>query len=219
MNQKPFVLFYAILVVFFLFSSGCEKPQSEKQDIWNGEDFSGWTFVLAGDTVAAEKVWSVTDSSILCLGKPNGYMRTDSSFSDYKLHLEWRWVEEPGNSGVLLHIQGEDQVWPNCIECQLKSGNAGDIILMGPSRVTQKDSVITNSKGFAKAARFENSSEKPAGEWNTYEITCDGSEMTVYVNDTLQNRVTDVSFTKGPIGLQSEGSPIEFRNLYLLPLN
>ncbi|MDZ7724687.1 MAG: DUF1080 domain-containing protein [candidate division KSB1 bacterium] len=101
----------------------------------------------------------------------------------------------------------------------MQAGNAGDIILIGPSSVTQADSVIRNEQGFDKAPRFEESSENPEGEWNTYSIVCDSAEMTVRVNGVLQNSVTDVSFISGPIGFQSEGSAIEFRNLYIEPLN
>lgn len=207
-----------ISILFLLINCAEQKPQ-ERQQLWNGKDFSGWTLFLPGDSVAVEDVWSVKDSVIHCKGKPNGYMRTNESFSDYKLHVEWRWVEEGSNSGVLLHIQGEDKVWPNCIECQLQSGNAGDIILIGPSSVTRGDSTYAITEGWQQVPKLEDSSENPIGEWNTYDITCDGNKITSYVNDVLQNEVTDASFSEGPIALQSEGAPIEFRNVYIEPLN
>jgi len=211
----------AILMIgiFLLFANCAEEKPTERQELWNGKDFSGWTLFLPGDSVAVEEVWSVKDGVIHCKGEPNGYMRTNESFSDYKLHVEWRWVEEGSNSGVLLHIQGEDKVWPNCIECQLQSGNAGDIILIGPSSVTRDDSTYAITEGWQPVEKLKESQEAEIGEWNSYDITCDGDNITVYVNDVLQNEVTNASFTKGPIGLQSEGAPIEFRNVYIEPLN
>lgn len=64
--------------------------------------------------------------------------------------------------------------------------------------------------------KFEASSEKPAGEWNTYDIRVDGDSVSIYVNDVLQNIATKTNFTEGPIALQSEGAPVEFRNVYLI---
>ncbi|MDZ7724688.1 MAG: DUF1080 domain-containing protein [candidate division KSB1 bacterium] len=108
MNIKNISTGSVLMLGVFLILSGCApEQQTEKHMLWNGKDFSGWTFYLADDSVTAENVWSVTDSSILCKGQPNGYMRTDSAYSNYKLNVEWRWLDEPSNSGVLLHIQAK----------------------------------------------------------------------------------------------------------------
>ena len=56
--------------------------------------------------------------------------------------------------------------------------------------------------------------EKPVGEWNTAEVVCQGNSITVYINGQLQNQATSET-SEGYIALQSEGGPIEFRNVYL----
>ena len=56
--------------------------------------------------------------------------------------------------------------------------------------------------------------EKPVGEWNEADITCKGGKITVYINGELQNEATS-DYKNGYIALQSEGGPIEFRNIYL----
>ena len=61
-------------------------------------------------------------------------------------------------------------------------------------------------------------SEKPLGQWNKYEITCKGNEVLVKVNGDLVNHATNCNVSKGAICLQSEGTPIEFRNIVLKPL-
>ena len=61
-------------------------------------------------------------------------------------------------------------------------------------------------------------SEKPIGEWNHYEITCRGDEITIKVNGVLVNHVTKCSATKGAICLQSEGAELSFSNIRLTPL-
>jgi hypothetical protein len=72
-----------------------------------------------------------------------------------------------------------------------------------------------NSRVVAKMAA---SSEKPAGEWNTMEVTCKANIIEVSVNGTLQNKATGISDSKGHICLQSEGKDVEFRNVYLTRL-
>jgi hypothetical protein len=50
------------------------------------------------------------------------------------------------------------------------------------------------------------------------EITCKGDTISVKVNGQLVNEATNCSETKGAISLQSEGAPIEYRNVVLKPL-
>ena len=195
---------------------GC---QSKSANLWNGKDFTGWKFVLADEKADAKDVWSVKNGIVHCTGVPNGYMRTESDYSNYTLYVEWRWVEEPGNSGVLLHAQVPDQVFPNCIECQLQSGNAGDFVLIGPGSITVDGKQYNNSERFLVIRKRQDSNEKPTGEWNNYKIIAKGDEITCYVNGVLQNSGTQAFVTKGKICLQSEGAPIEFRNIRLEPLN
>jgi len=191
---------------------------AKKAELFNGVDFDGWTLFIPGDSVDVNQVWSVKEGVICCTGMPNGYMRTNESFSNYELHLEWRWAGEPTNSGVLLHCQGEDRVWPNCIECQLKAGDAGDFVLIGPGAISVDGERTLNDDGFAVIGKKEQSSEKPAGQWNHYDIVCRAGSISCSVNGVLQNSGTDASNTSGPIALQSEGSAIEFRNIMITPL-
>jgi hypothetical protein len=60
--------------------------------------------------------------------------------------------------------------------------------------------------------------EKPLGEWNHYEAVCDGDTIRLTINGLLQNVATECTVTKGYIGLQSEGTPIQFRTIVLEPL-
>ena len=59
--------------------------------------------------------------------------------------------------------------------------------------------------------------ERPAGEWNCAEIVCVGDHIAVCVNGVLQNECTG-SVRSGYIALQSEGGPVEFRNIWLTRL-
>lgn len=209
-------LMTAGVVLGVLTMSGCA---SQKTLLWNGKDFAGWKLFVPDKNVDVRTVWSVKDGVVHCKGRPNGYMRTEADYSNYKLHLEWRWVERPSNSGVLLHMNGPDKVWPRSIECQLMSGNAGDFWLIGGTGITVDGKVRKSPQRAIRVRKKEKSSEKPVGEWNTYEIFCKGDTIRCYVNGVLQNEGTNVSEAAGKICLQSEGAPIEFRNIYLESLN
>ncbi|MBN1997254.1 DUF1080 domain-containing protein [candidate division KSB1 bacterium] len=205
-----------MMLCVFLFYFACSTPQQDtKTVLFNGKDYQGWTFYLADSTVSADSVWSVQEGVVHCKGVPNGFMRTVESFTEYKLHLEWRWVDEPTNSGVLLNCQQPDKIWPNAIECQLMAGNAGDLVLIGPASITVDDSTWSNADGFTIIPKKQESNEKPAGEWNTYDITVSSQKIECSVNGVLQNSGMNPSLSGGPIALQSEGSPIEFRNIWI----
>ncbi|MHC4623315.1 MAG: 3-keto-disaccharide hydrolase [Planctomycetota bacterium] len=206
----------AIAALALLTTSGCASRKPVGTALWNGQDFTGWKLVLADQNVDVNKVWSVKNGVIHCKGRPNGYMRTQADYSDYNLHLEWRWVEMPTNSGVLLHAGGPDKVWPRCIEAQLKSGKAGDFVLIGGTGIRVGGKFIQDvGKEYVIVPKRDGVSEKAPGQWNSYDIICKGDAIRCYVNDVLQNEGIDATETSGKICLQSEGSPIEFRNIYI----
>jgi hypothetical protein len=208
----------AVVLSAVLAVGGCASQK--RIALWNGKDFTGWGLFVPDRNVDVHWVWSVKDGVIHCKGQPDGYIRTQVDYSDYKLHLEWRWVEQPTNSGVLLHASGPDKVWPRCIEAQLKSGNAGDFVLIGGTGINVGGRFIQDvSEQYVIVPKKQQSSEKAPGRWNTYDIICRGDTILNYVNGVLQNKGTNATETSGKICLQSEGSPIEFRNIYIESLD
>ncbi|OPZ69183.1 MAG: hypothetical protein BWY83_02066 [bacterium ADurb.Bin478] len=190
-------------------------PAKTRTVLWNGTNFDGWVRYVPDQTVQVDTVWTSQDGVLRCSGKPTGYIRTRASFSDYHLHLEWRWVKEGGNSGVLLHCQGPDQVWPHCIEAQLKSGDAGDLVLIGPGEITVAGKTYKNDRPFLIIANQKDDIENPVGEWNSYDIVCRGQSIICSVNGVEVNRGEKAFADAGPIALQSEGAAIEFRAIWL----
>jgi hypothetical protein len=211
--------------------------------LFNGKDLAGWTTVVKAGETADPGTWTVADGVIKCTGRPAGYIRTEGSYKNYKLTVEWRWsgpdlpADAQGrprmrNSGVLFHAAGGVDVWPKSIEAQLMQTNAGDIYDIGNVGFAELAAVrekavaaagadaeaAKRAQGQRRVPRSQPTSEKPAGEWNTYEITCSGDTVTLRVNGVDQNRATKLGVTEGHIALQSEGAPIEFRNVKLTPL-
>lgn len=195
------------------------SASGQEIELFNGKNFEGWTYFLKDDQGKLEDVWSIVDGTIVCKGVPPGYLRTKQDYSNYVLTLEWRWPAgtKGGNSGVLLHSStpGAIGVWPKSIEAQLAAGNAGDFWVIGTTlEVPDADKRVMGRRHL----NLTDNSEKPAGEWNKYEITCKGDEIIVKVNGDLVNHATRCSETKGAICLQSEGAEVHFRNIKLTPL-
>ena len=210
-------------------ASGCEKGSGlapapvEKTptaiQLFNGRDLTGWTYDLSKEGVKLEEVWSVADGVLHCKGEPSGVLRTLDEYGDYVLSVEWRWPPgtQGGNNGVLVHTSTPRTlgIWPKSIEVQLAKDNAGDFWVIG----TELD--VENEQARKEGRRHLNltdGSEKPLGEWNHMEITCKGNEVIVLVNGVLVNHATNCNVTRGAICLQSEGAPIEYRNVILTPL-
>jgi hypothetical protein len=190
-------------------------PMPGEIRLFNGKDMTGWTHVLDGGG-KMEDVWSVRDGMIVCKGSPTGYIRTTADYANYVLRLEWRWdpeTKQAGNSGVLLRMVGADKVWPKSVEAQLESGSAGDFWCIDESPM-RTDPARTSGRNSKKMGGGEN----PVGEWNEYEIIVDHGTITLMVNGEEANRATEVQEVAGKICLQSEGAPIQFRNIRLAPI-
>jgi hypothetical protein len=188
-----------------------------KMMLWNGKDFNGWKLFVPDPAHDVTKTWSIKDGLIRCEGQPAGYMCTEKDYVNYLFHVEWRWPEKGGNSGVLVHTTGKDMVWPKSLECQLASGSAGDFWVIGGIEVAEHTKGGDRVRG-RNVRKLKESSEKPIGQWNAYDIVCKDDWVVVLVNGVLQNIGSKCSDKSGKICLQSEGTPIEFRNIYLEPL-
>lgn len=209
----------ALLAVVTAASQVQNKPivPKEKTMLWNGRDFTGWKLYTREPGHDVTKTWSVKNGLICCEGEPAGYMRTEKDYADYLFHVEWRWPAKGGNNGVLVHMSGEDKVWPKSLECQLYSGNAGDFWVIGGLETAEHAKGGKRVRG-RRTLKLKDSSEKSPGQWNSYDIICKDDWIVVVVNGVLQNVATMCSASSGKICLQSEGTPIEYRNVYIEPL-
>ena len=203
------ILCCLIGITIGLFVSGCASGTS----LFNERNLDNWKPYLGNSDVDPATVWSVQDGVLRCEGKPSGYIRTTEDYSNYKLHVEWRWPEKPSNSGVLLHMSEPDKIWPKAIEAQLMNQNAGDFYVIGGTDFKEHK----DKKG-RRVPKINDTCEKEPGQWNAYDIICRDNTIELYVNGVLQNKATETTVNSGKICLQSEGSPIEFRNIKLEPL-
>jgi hypothetical protein len=185
-------------------------------ELFNAKDFTGWTFWMRSNADPA-MAWTVTNGVIHCTGKPTGYLRTKQDYRDYKLTVEWRFVKvapKADNTGVLLHMQLPDEVWPPCIQAQGKYSNQGDWILMAGAECKEHKGMDANTP----VPKPGPSNEKPVGEWNNYEMVCSGNDVKAWVNGKFMNEATQCTLSSGFIGFQSEGGEFEIRKVFLEPL-
>jgi hypothetical protein len=185
----------------------------ETVQLFNGKNLDGWTAFFRDGSTDPAQAFFVEDGILKCKGQPIGYLKTKKKYTSYELIVEWRFDPEKGagNSGVLMRMVGKDNVWPNSIEAQLHSRNAGDIWNIGDFEMTT-DAKRTQGRRTIKAA---DTNEKPLGEWNRYRILMNGTDLVLEVNGLVQNVASDCKVVAGPICLQSEGAWIEFRKVEL----
>ena len=204
--------FSCLPVFMLLFSTSCFAQKTDKslpeQSFFTKMDASNWAYVLKDKTIAPTDVFKMEDGLLQITGISSGYLRTKKSYSDFELITEWRWTKTLGNSGVLVHIQQKDTVWPQCYQVQQKASDAGDIICMNGLWAKE----CTDSVKFT-VKKLQPSNEKPLGEWNLIKVISKDKTLKVFVNGVLQNSITGLTVSSGFIGFQNEGKPLEFRNL------
>ena len=154
------------------------------------------------------------DGEVSLSGKPNGYFATKEAYENYTLRFEWKYDRPSdlnddatfdGNSGVLLHIREPHKAWPACIEAQLMNSDAGHLFGIAGGKFNSKRSDSERREG-QKAI-------KPVGEWNQMEIVSRDGTIRCSINGALIDEGDGAQPAEGPIGWQSEGRPIRFRNL------
>ncbi|MDD2328532.1 MAG: DUF1080 domain-containing protein [bacterium] len=212
--KKIIPLTFLSVIIWF---GGCTRNSTQ---IFNGKDLSNWHFVVENDAVNGEEVYSVEKGIITVKGDPLGYMYTAEKYRNFTLELEYRWAGEESNSGIFFLIEEPANPFPRGIECQLKAGQAGDLVLLGGSDLNeyQLPEGITERPAFPVIPKKKPSNEKPAGEWNSIRINVEEGTISISVNGLPQNSATS-EVKEGHIGLQSEGKAIQFRNLVLQERN
>lgn len=199
--------------------------------LFNGKDLSGWTIDCPelDKNPAAAKPFTVRGGNLVSLGTPGGHLVSDNSYENYRLEVEYRFTGRPGNCGVLVHASIPRRLYgmfPQSLEVQLQSGDAGDFWCIGEDITVPEMEKYRGPKDRwgvdgDKARRIRNltdGSEKPLGQWNTMRIECRADSVLVWVNGDLVNFGYGGTARKGKIALQAEGVEVEFRRLDLTSL-
>jgi hypothetical protein len=179
-----------------------------------GSNLDGWTrgpIPTKGKigTLSEVSQWSLDPKTgtLVCAGDGgHDWLRWDKELGDFIYHVEWRFIPVPGkkgyNSGIYVRNSADAMIWH-----QAQTGDASGGFLFGDTPVDGQTRRINLSK------EVTDKRVKPAGEWNTYEITCKGKDVTLWVNGAATCQWHECAVPKGYVGLEAEGWRIEFRNV------
>ena len=179
--------------------------------LFDGTTLDKWKLVNANNTSA----WTIEDGILINKVAPRrrgspqvhyGNLRTVDEFEDFNLKLEVK-VDQRQNSGVYLRGIYEVQV-TDSYGRDLDSHNMGGIY----SRITPTVAA-----------------EKPAGQWQTMDITLCDRHVTVILNgkNIIDNQpllgctggaLSSDEFKPGPIYLQGDHTAVSYRNIVLTPI-
>ena len=199
-----------------LLGSAADGGDKGFKPLFNGKDLTGWKVFLKDDKADPAATFVVKDGEIQVSGTPFGYIYTAKPYKNYIVRYSWTYPKNQPekttmNSGLLLHIEGPPKVWPKALEPQGRYKDHGKLYLMG------------FPKGAKAEQKFDEEAQqkalKASDEWNTTEVTAraDGS-VSVRINGKLVNTGKS-ELTSGPIGFQSEGARIHFKDILIKPLD
>ena len=203
----------------------------------------GWRALGEADFLnvnCASNTWTWSNGVAHCTGKPVGVIRSHQFVTNLEMVVEWRHLRSGGNSGVFLwatersikQLEAGKGRLPEGIEVQvLDHGyteqyerdtkqkadwftSHGDVFPTGSTDMKPFPPVAPKSK---RSFPRKNLS-KGVGEWNHYYVRAINGEVRLWVNGEEVSGGTGCNPAFGYLCLESEGSPVEFRNLRLREL-
>jgi hypothetical protein len=182
--------------------------------------------------------WSWKDGTLHCTGKPVGVLRTQKQYTNLELVLQWRHLRSAGNSGVFvwtipasleglkpnalphgIEVQVLDHGYTEQYEKQAKKKadwftTHGDVFAVGKAKMKPFPPLSPNG---SRSFPSKNLS-KGVNEWNHYYIRAINGEVRLWVNGEEVSGGNGCDPRVGFVCLESEGSPIEFKNIRIREL-
>jgi len=199
------------------------KPPEGFVALFNGEDLTGWKGLVGSPKSRREmsreelaeaqakadedmrEHWKVV-AGVLCFDGKGHSLCTARDYSDFEMLVDWK-IEKGGDSGIYLRGSPQVQIWDTSLRrvgAQVGSGG-----------------LYNNKKNPSKPDRV---ADRPVGQWNTFRIVMKGEKVTVYLNGikVVDNVVMEnywerdkPIYPNGQIELQSHGSRLYFRNIFI----
>lgn len=196
--------------------SALEADPAGWLDILPPADLEGWSRVpVPPGAELGRAQWHVdtAQQTLICDGDGgHDMLLLKKDLGDVIFHFEFRYTKVEGltgyNSGAYVRNSANGAIWH-----QAQFGDGQDGFLFGVTPTTEGKNVFFSLKKEVKDGRV-----KPAGEWNTLEVTARGKTLTLWVNGAVTCEFEDCGLPRGLIGLEGEGYRIEFRNLKIKEL-
>ena len=176
----------------------------------------GWTTLIDGEkgmdnfTPVGDANWRTEDGAIVADKGKGGFLLSKDSYRDFQLRIEF-WAAHNANSGIYMRCSEPKNLTDRtCYEA--------NIFDQRPDQTYATGGIVHRGKVLQPV--------KAGGQWNTYEITAQGSKMRVVLNGTKTAEIDNVEFPGGPIALQygslppkgEPGGAIRFRKVQVRPL-
>jgi hypothetical protein len=228
---------FAVVTAGAAFARSQNRPLNQAPagftNLFNGKDLSGWRgrqgdynvyteAALSKDEQAAKQVqwntdrdlhWRVDPAKGELVSDGHGvFLTTAKDYGDFELFVDWLMVSHNGDSGVYLRDFPQVQVWDPDNPREVGNGapkGSGGLWNNNP-----------DNPGRWPLVKADN----PVGDWNTFKIKMIGTRVWVSLNDkvTVDGQVMDNIYDRakpvlprGGIELQTHGSEIRFRNIYV----
>lgn len=184
--------------------------------LFDGKTTAGWSPVAG-----KPGNWLVKDGLLITKGEGGGWLSTEKTYKDFVLKLEYK-TESGGNSGVFIRAPHQGDPAYTGMEIQILDDDADIYKNLKPFQFCGSIYGVVPAKRGAI---------KPAGEWNSMEITAKGTKISIVLNGTT---IVDADLKDHPeaaaqhpgilrdggyIGLQSHSDPVEFRNIQVKSLD
>lgn len=174
-----------------------EPEWSKPVSLFNGKDISGWH-------AEGENQW-VVENGVLKSPKSGANLVSDTRYNDFKLHVEFR-CPKGSNSGIYLRGRYEVQI-------------------IDSKGAEPEDGLFAGVYGFLTPNEMV---AKDPSEWQTYDITLVGRTVTVVANGKsvitgqlipgiTGGAIDSKEGEPGPLMIQGDHGPIEFRNITITP--
>jgi hypothetical protein len=202
----------------------------------------GWTALGEKDFAPVNcdpETWTWKDGVTYCTGKPIGVLRTQQQYTNFELVAQWRHRSSGGNSGIFIWAPPEaltdlprDKLPTAGIEVQILDHGYkeqyeqrskqkadwfttnGDVFPVGKSKMQPFAPV--SPRGDRSFPRKELS--KGVDQWNHYYVRAINGEVRLWVNGEEVSGGTNCEPRVGYLCLESEGAPVEFRELRIRTL-
>jgi hypothetical protein len=227
-----------VLAAAVVVSASQDRPLNQPPPgftaLFNGKDLSGWRgrkpnynpqeeqrTLTKVELAALQAIWNAdrdlhwkvdaAKGEIVSDGN-NPHLATEQSYGDFELWVDWLMVSPNGDSGIYLRGYPQVQIWDPSNPRELKNG-------------ADKGSGALWNNNPDNPGRFPLvKADTPVGQWNTLRIVMTGNRVSVWLNgqQTVDNQVMDNYFNRaapilarGPIELQTHGSEMRFRNIFI----
>ena len=173
---------FVLVALFVSLIPGASAQDKGRRQLFNGKNLDGWQWVDA-------EGFRVEDGMIRTQGRKGMLWYTGEKIGRAKLRVVYKMTAENGNSGIFIRIPE-------------KPTSERDGIHKGIEvQIDNKDddwhcTGVLYSMTKAKARPY-----KPAGEWNTMDITLDGLRTIVHLNGVLVTDYDGVS----PVAPKTKG--------------